>query len=89
MSPNDIVEECNDMVFVKIEEWSQQRDDQFFYNESALLQHKQMLDIMQCNEAGDAKDNNFLQQYRNIDRLRMHVASTAAEHADPEDPDAC
>ena len=98
-SMDDICNECDDMVFEKIEEWSQREDNQTFYNEAALLEHKQMFDIMQFTKEGYAKENTFLPWCRKAASLRALWASTATDHAEPDtatehaqssdDPETC
>ena len=82
MSLDDIIDECADVVFAKIEEWCLRNDQQTFYDEPALLKHKQMFDIMQCTKEGDIKEDTFLDWCRKMASLRMQVTSTATEHAE-------
>ena len=59
MSLDDIIGECADVVFAKIEEWCLRNDQQTFYDEPALLKHKQMFDIMQYTKEGNANEDTF------------------------------
>ena len=79
---NGCGEVCDDMVYAKIEEWSRQHDKQEFYNEPALMKHKQIFDIMKYTKEGFAKENTFLPWCRKINKLRIQVASTATERAE-------
>ena len=69
-------------LFAKIEEWSRQHDNQEFYNEPALMKHKQIFDIMKYTKEGFAKENTCFPWCRKINILRIQVASTATEHAE-------
>ena len=46
---NIIEEDCEDIVYDDFLEWSGRLDNQTFYDEPALLLHKQMWDIMSRN----------------------------------------
>ena len=59
------------MVLTKIEEWSSRRsDDQSFYNEQALLKHKEMFDIMQFTKERYAIEDAFVQWCRKMAHLK-------------------
>ena len=60
-SLDDSTDECADVVFAKIEEWCLRNDQQTFYDEPALLNHKQMFDIMQCAKEGNTNEDTFLE----------------------------
>ena len=77
MSLDDIIDECAGVVFAKIEEWCLRNDQQTFYDEPALLKHKQMFDIMQYTKEGNAKEDTFLEWCRKFGSLRVHVTSIA------------
>ena len=86
-SLDDIIVECVDMSYAKIWEWSNRRDQDNNYDEHALLKHKQMFDIMQCNKAGDTKDNTFLSWCRKVACHRSQSDSTATERTATEHAD--
>jgi len=54
-----------------------------FYDQSALLVHKQMLDIMSRNKEGLAKENMFIEWCRRVQR-HIEAASTASPSTDTE-----
>ena len=77
-----IIDECDEMVFATFEAWCRRNDDkQQFFDEPALLKHKQVFDLMQCNKEGDAKEDHFCHWCRKMAWLRMQATSTATEHA--------
>ena len=87
-SQSDIVydDDCVDIVYDQISEWSGRLLDQHFYDEPALLLQKQLWDIISRNKEGLAKKKTFMEWCR---RVHMHTeaastasASTAAEHAE-------
>jgi hypothetical protein len=78
-SPRDkfIAHECEGIAFQKISEWAAQQDNRRFYNEPALLKHKQMFDIMIYNKEGFVKEFTFIAWCRKVHKLKIEAASTA------------
>ena len=66
MSLDDITDECADVVFAKIEEWCLRSEQQTFYDESALLKHTQMFDVMQYTKEVNTKEDTFLEWRRKL-----------------------
>jgi len=72
---NIIEEDCENIVFDTIASGS--FFEQTFYDEPALLLHKQMWDIMSRNKEGLAKENMFIEWCRRVQR-HTEAASTAS-----------
>jgi len=72
---NIIEEDCENIVFATIASGS--FFEQTFYDEPALLLHKQMWDIMSRNKEGLAKENMFIEWCRRVQR-HTEAASTAS-----------
>jgi len=74
-------EDCGNIVFDTIA--SESFFVQTFYDEPALLLHKQMWDIMSRNKEGLAKENMFIEWCRRVQR-HTEAASTASPSTDTE-----
>jgi len=71
-------EDCGNIVFDTIA--SVTFFEQTFYDQPALLLHKQMWDIMSRNKEGLAKENMFIECCRRVQRHNEAVPSSDTEH---------
>ena len=78
----DSADDCIDIVFNTIAEWSQQASVHF-YKEPELLLHKRMWDILTRDKSGRPKEQSFTDWCRRV-ASHSKKTSTATEHAAAE-----
>ncbi len=62
-----VAEKCSDVAFDKIQDWAENPDERpALYNESELLVHKKLWDVIQCDVRGVPKEHLFVQWCRRI-----------------------
>jgi hypothetical protein len=76
-----VAAQCEDVVFDKIADWAATSSDKpSFYNESELLLHKKMWDVINRDVRGVPKEHFFVQWCRRISIHRTNVRSAVMGH---------
>ena len=85
-----VAEKCEDVVFDKIADWAENPSERpSVYNESELLVHKKLWDVIQCDVRGVPKEHLFVQWCRRIGKHCTNgdaTNSASTENADNDSP---
>ena len=85
-----VAEKCEEVAFDKIQDWAENPDERPpLYNESELLVHKKLWDVIQCDVRGVFKEHLFVQWCRRIGKHRTNgdaTNSASTENADNDSP---
>ena len=73
-------DDCLDIIYAQIEDWSANPTDTNYYNEAALSLHHKLWDVVRRNKYGVSKENKFIEWCR-IVHSHSEKTSTATEHA--------
>lgn len=78
---------CLDMVLKQMEKWASAEvpSDQYIYNESALLKHKEIFDIARKDKEGNPKEDYFLRWCRKVYAIREAEVPGHAEASEDQE----